>query len=525
MTIRTVSVCIATSIAALYLPPSADAQSLGTFRWQLQPYCNVVALAVTQNGGVYELEGTDDQCGAGGAPASAIGTAFPNADGSIALGLNIVAAPSGAPVHVMARINLGTLGGTWQDSAAGSGSFVFTPGAGAGGSPRPPPANLIAPGAVGSTQVDASQVQLRVNGSCSSSTFMQSVAQSGSAICGAEVGDVSEVTAGPGLIGGGSSGSVTLSLPLTETSAFSFSNGNGFAATGAFGNGAIPWTGPGTRAMWYPGKAAFRAGRVGSQWDAANIGDNSVAFGLSTTASGPSSVALGQNTTASGAYGVALGDQTTASGQGALSAGELTLASGVNSVALGFSTIASGAGSVALGSSTRAAGLTSVALGRNAIAASHGSFVFADRSSNNSFTSELPNEFGVRAAGGVYLYTSSNLGTGCWLPAGSGVWSCASDRNSKEHFDPVDGEMVLTKLRAMPIERWSYRSEPGVAHVGPVAQDFHAAFGLGVDDKTVGHLDLSGIALRAIQALEARTRDLAEENAALRKRLEQLEKP
>ena len=52
-------------LAALtLLPAAADAQSLGTFRWQLQPYCNVVTLAVTQVGGIYRVEGTDDRCGA-----------------------------------------------------------------------------------------------------------------------------------------------------------------------------------------------------------------------------------------------------------------------------------------------------------------------------------------------------------------------------------------------------------------------------------------------------------------------------
>ena len=90
--------------------------------------------------------------------------------------------------------------------------------------------------------------------------------------------------------------------------------------------------------------------------------------------------------------------------------------------------------------------------------------------------------------------------------------------------------MVLGRLRTMPIERWSFRDQPGVAHVGPVAQDFFAAFGLGTDDKTIGHSDLSGISLRAIQVLDERTRAAEERNraleaelAALRERLTQLE--
>jgi hypothetical protein len=117
------------------MPVAAEAQSLGAFRWQLQPYCNVLTVTVTQSGGAYRLEGTDDQCGS--ARAAAIGMAFQQLDGTIGLGLTIVGSPGGSPVHVEATINVATLGGTWRDSAGHTGAFVFTPGAGAGGTPRP----------------------------------------------------------------------------------------------------------------------------------------------------------------------------------------------------------------------------------------------------------------------------------------------------------------------------------------------------------------------------------------------------
>ena len=119
----------------LTVPVVAEAQSLGAFRWQLQPYCNVLTLTVTQSGGAYRLEGTDDQCGS--ARAGAIGMAFQRLDGTIGLGLTIVGSPDGSPVHIDATINAATLGGTWRDSAGNSGAFVYTPGAGVGGSPRP----------------------------------------------------------------------------------------------------------------------------------------------------------------------------------------------------------------------------------------------------------------------------------------------------------------------------------------------------------------------------------------------------
>jgi hypothetical protein len=95
--------------------------------------CNIVTVSVTQNGSVYRLEGTDDRCGAGADLASVIGTAFPNPDGTIGFGLNIVSTPGGYAVPVAAEISLGTLSGTWGDGAGQSGAFVLTPGSGTDG--------------------------------------------------------------------------------------------------------------------------------------------------------------------------------------------------------------------------------------------------------------------------------------------------------------------------------------------------------------------------------------------------------
>ena len=116
---------------------SASAQTIGTFRWQLQPFCNAVTVTVVQNGGVYTLDGFDDQCGAG-QRAPLVGVATPNPDGTIGLGLQIVTVPGGKHVGVDARIDLGSLGGPWSDSAGNSGTFAFN--GQAAGSPRPAPA-------------------------------------------------------------------------------------------------------------------------------------------------------------------------------------------------------------------------------------------------------------------------------------------------------------------------------------------------------------------------------------------------
>jgi Chaperone of endosialidase len=184
------------------MAPALRAQALGTFRWQVQPYCNVVTLSVHQDGGVYTLDGVDDQCGAAGL-AAVSGLAFLNPDGSIGFGLTVVTAPGGRPLHLDATITLATLGGTWRDHTGATGSFVFNPPLPAAGSPRPTPivaipdgavtASKIAPNAIGSASVqdgtigaadvNPAQVQRRVTGLCGFGGFVQSVNADGSVGC------------------------------------------------------------------------------------------------------------------------------------------------------------------------------------------------------------------------------------------------------------------------------------------------------------------------------------------------------
>lgn len=336
---------------------------------------------------------------------------------------------------------------------------------------------------------------------------------------------------------------------------FALQPDGGFLAGGTIGQGLIPTSGLGTRMMWYPGKAAFRAGHLTiPAWDDVNIGLRSVAFGLDTIASGENSAAFGQETQAAGSNSAAFGFNSRATGGNALALGNSTQANGVNSLAAGshteaaapysaafgtgtralgvaslaagVSSIAEGVGSVAMGRGSYAGGLGSVALGSRAIAStsSHGSFVFADQSVDANFPSLAPNEFGVRAAGGVFLYTRADLGTGCTLPAGNGD---ASGVNLKEHFRDIDGEDVLAKLARMSIREWSYKSQDrSIRHAGPTAQDFRAAFGLGESEVGINGVDADGIALRAIQALEIRTRDVesvVRENAELKATLAALQ--
>ena len=108
---------------------------------------------------------------------------------------------------------------------------------------------------------------------------------------------------------------------------------------------------------------------------------------------------------------------------------------------------------------------------------------------------------------------------------------CRSDRNQKKNVTPADTDAILKKVSRLPISNWTYNEEPtAVRHLGPMAQDFRASFGLGEDDRSFHSVDAHGVALAAIQALERvvsqqeqRIDKLERENRALGQRLRSLD--
>lgn len=97
-----------------------------------------------------------------------------------------------------------------------------------------------------------------------------------------------------------------------------------------------------------------------------------------------------------------------------------------------------------------------------------------------------------------------------------GTWTNASSRTFKEDFQPVDGQDVLARVLDLDISRWNYIGSAEGQHMGPVAEDFHAAFGLGRSERQIATVDADGVALAAIQGLNAK---LEAENGALREEL------
>jgi hypothetical protein len=245
--------------------------------------------------------------------------------------------------------------------------------------------------------------------------------------------------------------------------------------------------------------------------------DSLVGAGAGHRATGARSVVVG------GGYNLASGQWSFIGGGGRDGAGSTAagtdpkdnIASGNFSVVAGgqgnlasgaFATVPGGSGNVASGSASFAAGnraKTQTAGGSPVI--HNGAFVFADGSAFD-FNTAANNEFAVRATGGVrFVSAISGAGAptaGVSLGAGSGSWSSLSDRAAKRDLTPTDATTVLAKVAALPISTWRYKSEgSGALHMGPVAQDFHAAFGLGPDDKTITTVDADGVALAAIQGM------------------------
>jgi hypothetical protein len=231
---------------------------------------------------------------------------------------------------------------------------------------------------------------------------------------------------------------------------------------------------------------------------------NTASFKFATVSGGTANLASSEAATVSG------GDHNLA--QGAYS----SILGGLNNAADGYiATVSGGAGNEASGSyavipggfANSAAGSYSFAAGRGAQveADDPGTFLFSD-SSSFPFPSVAPNEFAVRATGGVRFVTgvdpAGNAASGVRLSPGSGSWESLSDVHAKAGFAPVDEQQILEQLMTIPISSWHYRSQDAsIRHIGPMAQDFYSAFNVGQDDRYISTVDEEGVALAAIQEL------------------------
>jgi hypothetical protein len=265
----------------------------------------------------------------------------------------------------------------------------------------------------------------------------------------------------------------------------------------------------------------------GGENNLANGGDSTVGGGSGNRAIGwGATVGGGLSNFASNDYStVGGGEKNIAEGIGAaVGGGTWNVASGSRAVVGGGTwNVASGyRATIPGGAFNSASAELAFAAGYSAKANHKGCFVWGD-STDADVASASDNSVTFRAAGGYRLFSDSGLTLGAQLLPNATAWSALSDRNAKENFEPINTIEILEKVAGLPLTAWNYKADPEKRrYIGPVAQDFHSAFGLG-DDTSISTLDADGVALAAIQALGQKVAALEAENAELKARLELVE--
>jgi hypothetical protein len=245
---------------------------------------------------------------------------------------------------------------------------------------------------------------------------------------------------------------------------------------------------------------------------------------FSTVSGGQSNTANAELATVSG------GEENAASGYAAVVSGGYS-----NNATVQAATVGGGAGNVASGRwssipggrANTAEGEASFAAGSLAKARSFNSFVWGGSTSQVTNDSG-PETFTAYAPSGFYFYRGAPGAGGCTLPAGTVSWSCTSDRNTKTNITSLNARDILKRVANIPITRWSYKGTESIANIGPMAQDFWRAFQLGDSDKSIASMNMSGVALAAIQGLNQKLTEQVKakdrEIAALKARLDAIEK-
>jgi hypothetical protein len=334
-------------------------------------------------------------------------------------------------------------------------------------------------------------------------------------------------------------GSTCCSGPGGHTPAFFkvFQNGS-MVVTGNLGIGVSPMQGKGYRTSWDSYKGAFRSGYADNEWDDANVGFFSWAGGSNSTAIGLYALAFGDTNSAESTSSIVFGSGNQVKGAAGFSAGAGNRVCDTYGVAFGNK--AQSGGPLINGKcdpdTFNLRGLAAIALGYNVTADQDhttamgkfatnngfsGTFIWSDGSATataDTFRNTANNEFAARATGGFRFRTNLGGTTGCNLPAGSGVFNCTSSRYTKQNFLAVNGEDILARLRSVPVTTWNYISEGAQSkHMGPMAEDFYQAFGLGTTNTAIGVQDLAGVSLAAVKSLDERTAQLQQRTLEVEK--------
>lgn len=264
----------------------------------------------------------------------------------------------------------------------------------------------------------------------------------------------------------------------------------GLLVRGTVNSGTIRALGAGLRLHWYPRKGAFRVGNAeSSYWDDDGTANPkmslySIAMGYQPRASAVASTAIGAYNQATGDYSLALGSYSQATQSHAVAIGTQAYATGIYSIAIGSGANTNG---------------------------KDGSMVVGDDAYFQTAYASADNQLTMRFIGGFRFWSSYPDSTaGVYMRHGQSGWSNYCDRNKKENFTPVDGEWLLSKIRNIPITKWNYKmTDPNDKYIGPMAQDFYAAFQLGgTDSLGINTISIDGVNMAGVQALEKRTSEM-----------------
>ncbi len=235
---------------------------------------------------------------------------------------------------------------------------------------------------------------------------------------------------------------------------------------------------------------------------------NSATGNYASIGGGATNTASADGATVGGGQGNSAGGSNQFGDYATVSGGQNNSATGnYASIGGGVGNVASGSGATIPGGSGNTATNDAFAAGAMAKATNVGSFVWsgwngAQTASTNSYS------FTVRALGGARFITSTGM-AGVSLAPNATAWAVLSDSNAKTGVRAINPRQILAKVAELPVTSWHYKHDPGRIYIGPMAQDFHAVFGLGDDDKTITTLDTDGVTLAAIQGLveELKERD------------------
>jgi hypothetical protein len=407
---------------------------------------------------------------------------------------------------------------TWGDDLIGAGGSSYSAGTG-----------LSLTGTTFS--VNTSAVQSRVTATCAAGSSIREILADGTVTCQTD-NTGSSYTAGTG-------------LSLTGTVLAANLAGSGTASTIArsdhnhFGQ---TWNGAGTAGLRVTNTTSLNAGSAIIGQDGTGTGlsltGNAGVIGNSETGEG----VVGYSKTHSGVFGRSLngigveGYSGNGSGlvpeqitnAGVLGSSPTTIGvagtSGSNFGVYGSSVTGNGI----VGSTSSTANTVTGVTGINKNTGVNGAGVagYHNGSGQGVFGNSFGGEgvYGLSTNGAAAKFVGGGGGNGNCYYNGGADWVCTSDRNKKEHFKTLDSRAMLEKFMLLPITRWNMKGDKKLTpHVGPMAQDFYALFGLGDNNVTINRSDAQGVTMKALQGLYSIVKEKDAKIMGLNSRVQSLE--